>query len=327
MSETDTDALLPDAVAYRMDGKGGAVSVDPTETAVAPGEFIWVHFRRDYPGTPDLLSAQGIDDWIEEALTDEETRPRATVHGDGVLLNLRGANLMADADPEDMISVRLWLTAERVVGISFRPLYALADLRAAIERGQAPTSPGDLVAKLALRLVDRAEPAVAELYEEIDDLEAKVLDPEQEIEIFALSDTRRAAILLRRYMFPQRDALTTLAIEDVTWLDDRDRVRIREAADGVERLGEELETIRERCQIVHDELLEQRAERMNRRTLMMSVAAAIFLPLSLITGILGMNVGGIPWATTPWGFAIVCAFLAALALAIYGWFRLIGMFR
>ena len=240
---------------------------------------------------------------------------------------LRGVNLNPGAEPEDMISARLWLEESKVVGVWLRPLMAVRDLFDAIERNQAPVSPGDLVAKLALRLADRAEPTVAMLNERIDALEEQVLAEAGSVPRGQLADIRRTAIVLRRYMLPQRDALTTLEIEDLRWLAERDRSRIREAADRVTRLGEELDALRDRAQIVHDQIMDKRSELMNRQMLVLSVVAAIFLPLGLLTGLLGINVGGIPGADNPWAFLIVCAVLVLVAAIQIWFFRLMGILR
>ncbi len=325
-------ADVPDVLTFVFDGNGGAEATAPEDFAGLTserdkGQFAWQHIRRDAPERPQLMAACGLDSFVTDALIADETRPRCTVHGDGALINLRGINLNPGAEPEDMISVRLWLTRDKVIGISVRPLHALEDLLEAIARGQAPTSPGDFVAKIALRLADRAEPAVATMNEEIDDMEVRVLEPSGEISRPELSALRRRAILLRRFMIPQRDALTTLEIEDVSWLADRDRSRLREAAERVFRLGEELDAIRDRSQIVHDQIMDRRAENMNRQMLLLSIVAAIFLPLGLITGLLGINVGGIPGADSPWAFWAVSGMLLVIGLLLLLWIRRFGFFR
>jgi zinc transporter len=325
-------SALPDAMMFRLDRTGTAQELDAAAPVPANGGpdgtgMIWQHLRRDAEDTPRLLRAAGLDEFVIDALMAEETRPRCTVHENGVVLILRGVNLHPDAEPEDMVSVRLWLSAAGVIGVSVRPLNAIGDLVDACRRGAGPTSPGDFAAKLALRLADRAEPAVAALNEEIDAIEETALEPGAVIPRGPLSRSRRAAILLRRHLVPQRDALTTLEIEDVDWLADRDRSRLREAADRVTRLGEELDAIRDRAQLLHDQVMDQRAERLNQRMLILAIVSAIFLPLGLVTGLLGINVGGMPGASSPWGFWVVCALLLIVGVALFWWFRRIGMFR
>ena len=328
----NTDQSFPPIAAYEFDGQGGAKRVGIDEL-LSPRHgdnafaFAWVHLQRDHPEVRNLLHKLGLDDYVVDALTAEETRPRCTVHGNGAVLNLRGVNLNPGAEPEDMISVRLWIEEKLVVGVWLRPLKAVREMFDAIERAQAPTTPGNLVAKLALRIANSAEPTVAALNERIDAMEEDFDELSMSSITSQLSETRRTAIALRRYMFPQRDALNTLQIEDLDWLTERDRSHIREAADRVTRLGEELEALRDRSQIIHELSMGQRAEIMNQQMLILSVVAAIFLPLSLVTGLLGMNVGGIPGAEDQWGFLIVCALLAVAAVLMIWLFRLMRLLR
>jgi zinc transporter len=314
---------LDDIVAYRFDGHGKAHRIDPGDAcdrSARPADgFLWVHVRRDSEEGRAFLLRLGIDSYIFDALTAEETRPRCTVHGDGVVLNLRGVNLMPGAEPEDMVSVRLWIEGDRIVGAGRRTLHAVEDMIESLARGQAPTSPGEFVARLALRLADRAEPAVADLNEELDDLEEATLEGDFSADVRRdLPRIRQRAIALRRFMVPQRDALTTMEIEELDWLAERDRSRLREAAERVTRLGEELDAIRDRAQVVHDQIMDERAEKMNRNMLILSVVTAIFLPLGLVTGLLGINVGGIPGEQSEIAFFVVCGLLVALAaLQIY----------
>lgn len=326
----DDRQALPDVVAILFDGAGNGRTFDPAELdglTLDPAAFAWVHVKRDAPGADALLEGLCLDRTVLGALTAEETRPRCSVHEDGLLLNLRGVNLNPGAELEDMVSVRFWVTRERVIGVSVRPLFALLDVIEATKRGQGPVSPGDLTSKLALRLADRAEPLVTTLNERIDALEEAVMDDDTAALRPQLSKLRRSAIMLRRYMAPQKDALTTMEIEDVDWLGQRDRIRLREAAERVGRLDEDLDAIRDRAQVVHDQIMDQRAEALNQRMLILAVISAIFLPLGLIAGLMGMNVGGIPGTSDPWGFWVVVGLIAVLAVGLGVWLRATGLFR
>ena len=191
----------------------------------------------------------------------------------------------------------------------------------------APLDSGELVARLALRLADRAEPVVADLNETIDDLEEAFEDTGEPPSRSELADVRRVSIMLRRYMYPQKDALSTFAIEDMAWISEHARERLREATERVTRLAEALDAIRDRAEVVHDQIMDQRAEATNRQMLILSVVTAIFLPLSLLTGLLGINVGGIPGSTDGNAFWIVCGLMVVLAGLQFWVFRKIGMLR
>ncbi len=153
---TEDHADIPDIVSVFLDGSGHGRPLEPGEWNALPAEgerqgFVWLHLRSGASETLSVLAGIELDATVIEALTAEETRPRCTVHEDGLLLNLRGVNLNPGAELEDMVSVRFWITSRRVIGVWVRPLFAIDDLRAAIRRGVAPVSPGDFVSKLALR--------------------------------------------------------------------------------------------------------------------------------------------------------------------------------
>ena len=307
------DAAAPMVLGYQLDGEGNAEAV-PFDAPAGPG-FVWRHLNwLASEGSAWLHGPDGPGEEVLEALLAPETRPRCTLYSaagrTGVFINLRGVNLNEGASPEDMISIRIWLLPDQVVSVWRRPLTAIDDLIGGMERGQGPVGPCDLVARLALRLADRAEPVVATLNEAVDAMEeAAIGDVSARSMRGDLAELRRTAIVLRRYMFPQRDALSTLAIEDLDWLSERGRSRLREATDRITRLGEELDAIRERAAVVQDQLIERRAEEMNRHMYLLSIVAAIFLPLGFLTGLLGINVGGMPGAETPWAFWVVCALM------------------
>jgi zinc transporter len=319
-----------ETLAYAFDGCSGAqvISLERSllDTKGGKAAFTWTHLNRAAPETSQWLIDSGLDGFVIDALTAEETRPRCTVHGAGVLLNLRGVNLDSDETSQELVSIRFWIEEKRIISVFIRPSIAIHDLCHAIERNEAPNTVGDLVAKVALRLADRAEPIVAALNEKIDGLEETLLDEKSTVPRSQLAPIRQTAIALRRYLVPQKDALTTLEIEDLKWLGDRDRSHIREAAERTTRLGEELDAIRDRAQVIHDEILDRRAEAMNRQMLILSVVAALFLPLGLLTGLLGVNVGGIPGADNPWAFEILCVVLVVIGAVQIWLFKRIGLF-
>ena len=311
--------------AFRCDGAGNGEAVDVTgaslaELAAGDG-FVWVHLERPKPDMEDWLSEVGLDPTVMDVLDAPETRPRCTVHGDGVLMNMRGVNLSEGADPEDMVSLRLWVTRGLVVSVQRRRVLAVEDVAEGIRRNAAPQDSGELVARLALRLADRAEPVVADLNERIDDLETDLEDRGKLPPRAKLAEIRRVSIMLRRYMFPLRDALSTFAIEDLDWLLPFARERVREATERVTRLAEALDAIRDRAEVVQDQIMDLRAEETNRQTLVLSVVAAIFLPLGLLTGLLGINVGGMPGAANPYAFWLVCLLLVVICIGQLWLFR------
>ncbi len=312
-------------VFLKFDGKGHYRPADifPPKRSVNSKHdklgFYWVHLHALDPKTPEILRELGLDHLVVDALLAEDTRPRLTIHGDGAILILRAVNVNMGEEPEDMVSLRMWLDRNLVVSIWVRASHAVNDVLAGIERGMAPETSAALVSRLALRIADRAEPIVSNLNEAMFDLES--FEP-TEVTPYSdrqrrLIDIRQTATKLRRYLFPQRDALSTLTIEDLDWFKERDRSRVREAAERITRLAEELDSLGDRAIILHDQLLAERSDRMNRTMLILTVVTAVFLPLTLITGLLGINVGGIPGAGSAYAFWTVTVGLGLLGLALW----------
>jgi len=135
-----------------------------------------------------------------------------------------------------------------------------------------------------------------------------------------IAKIRARAIDFRRFIAPDRDALIELAGLQVSWLAEEDRLHVREAADRFARMAEELDAIRDRAALVHEQLTDMRAEMIDQRSLMIAVVAFVFLPLTFVTGLLGMNVQGIPFAQEPWAFWGVMAFCAVVGMATLAWF-------
>ena len=303
--------------AFELDGKGGATPFDPEMRTAASlanraSGFVWLHFDRPEEAEEDWLHHLGLPPLVVGALDAPDTRPRCFLYDDGVLLNLRGVNLAEGAEPEDMVSLRFWITERLVITLQRRRVFAVEDVRAACQRKSAPLDAGELTARLALRLADRAEEIVGSLNERLDDLEEALLDEDPLPMRGELGAVRREAIILRRFMHPERDALAHLHIEAISWLTENSRAYLREATERVTRLTEALDAIRDRAEVVHDQIMDMRSEVQNRQMLVLAVVTAIFLPLSLITGLLGINVGGIPGTHDALAFWKVCGILLGI---------------
>jgi zinc transporter len=128
-----------------------------------------------------------------------------------------------------------------------------------------------------------------------------------------LAGLRREAIALRRYLAPQREVVTRLTMSQAPWLGARDRAVLREVADRTTRFVEDLDAARERAAVVQDELNTRLSDQMNRTMYLLTLVATVLLPPSLITGLLGVNVGGIPGSDQAWAFWAVLVLLLLLA--------------
>lgn len=287
-------------------------------------DFVWLHLNMNNEEAKQWIREQDdIPFAAASALLAGETRPRVSNFETGLVVNLRGVNLNEGAEPEDMVSIRIWVTPTRVITTRRRRLMAAQDLRKNLMDGVEVQTSGALLARLAAKLTTRTEPYVQEIEEEVDDLEAAMLDEGSQGLRPKLADTRQAAVHFRRFVAPQRDALNRLANDDSSLFDVHTRTELREIADRVTRMTEDIDAARERAMVLQDQLTDQRAEEMNRNMMVLSVIAAIFLPLGFLTGLFGINVGGMPGVETPIAFWLVVAGCGILGIGLLIIFRLI----
>ncbi len=278
----------------------------------------WSHYRLEADGTDALSSDAGIDALVAESLLVENARPRASPSREGLLVVLRGVNLNRGADPEDMVSVRMWIREDSILTVSPRRVVAIEDVKDSLESDSGPTASGEALVAIAAALAERIAPVVDHLVDRVDDLQAKPIEDGPDEIQHEVSDVRRTAALLRRHLAPQRDALQRLHREPAKFLTEANIAALRETADRGMRFVEDLDSVRERATVLQDELSHAATTALNRNMYLLSVVAAVFLPLSLVTGLLGINVGGIPGTQSEGAFWFVVAALIVMA-AIEVW--------
>ena len=315
---------------YKFDGSGGGEKLQGQALGkcLKDSELAWVHLDATSSQTRKWLqeNVSYLDHIILDALLADETRPRVFPHEDGLLVILRGVNLNEGMDPEDMISIRLWVDPHRIISLQRRRLRAVEDICASLEKGGGPRDAGDFLSFLSARLLERMEPVISQLDEACDDMEEAVLDRPDLSLRHDIVDIRRQALVLRRYIVPQREVISSLRSDMVSWLGQKHKRTLQESYDRVTRYVEELDMVRERAQIVKDELANIMSDRMNKNTYVLSIVAAIFLPLGFLTGLLGINVGGLPGAENDIAFWVVCALCLVFASALVGLFRIMKWF-
>lgn len=310
------------------DGTGTELRGEAISKTIKDDALAWVHLDAAHPDSRNWIETEltYLDSIIVDALLAEETRPRIIEFESGVLMILRGVNLNENARPEDMISIRIWIDQHRIISVRRRRLKAVIDIKDRLVAGKGPKNSGDFIAMLSTRLFERMEPVFSDLDENLDDVEEKVMEEPDASERQAITAIRKQAIMFRRYIAPQRDVIALLRTSEQPWLDQMHKRRLQEGLDQVIRYVEDLDTIRERAQIVKDELANGLADKMNRNMYVLSVIAAIFLPLGFLTGLMGINIGGMPGVDNAQAFWTFVAMLVAVVIIQTWLFRKLKWF-
>jgi zinc transporter len=235
------------------------------------------------------------------------------------LVILRGINHRAGSERSDMVALRMWIEAERVISLRVDRMLAPQRVAERVLEGKGPETAATILIEIVRETGDLITPVVDELEDQVDGIEERIVADETRNLRAELAEMRREAISLRRYLGPQRDALQRLGTIDLPGAAPTTRLALLEQADRMTRFVEDLDNVRERAVVASEELASRLSEQINRRMYVLAIVTTIFLPLGLITGLLGINVGGIPGADDARSFAVVAGGIVVLGL-IQLWF-------
>lgn len=302
--------------AIQLDGKGGAEEKDTVDD-----QCNWVHIDYSEPDAIEALAALGVNEWTVETLTRADTRPRALFTPEGTLLVLRAINMNPGSEPEDMVSLRLWLEPTRLITVRQRKLFSVQQVKDDLLAGEGPSNPVDIVIQLIARIADRISSFVGDIEERLEFLEEDYLENHQVSIRSRVASIRREVASVRRYLAPQREALESLYLQVRTTLAPEQIHLLREQIDRMLRYLEDLELIRDRALLLQEEMANLSMEQQNQRMYALSIVAAIFLPITFVSGVFGMNVAGLPGVEDANAFAYVAIFMLALSVSVVVFFK------
>ena len=314
-----TEQYHPPITSLHLNRKGGLQ--DPSvESEQAP--LTWHHINYTSKMAKDWIEQEPrVNVVAEDILFRAETRPRFYEEDGIIVMCLRGVNLNPGSQPEDMISIRLWITEDTIISSCNRHSWSISDLKTALEQGAGPKSSGEFISLLVERLAIRVE----EFFEKIDtnlDRQEDTLVGMGFDDFYAeISHLRRLSATIKRYLTPQKDALEKLYRSQSSLIAKNDLDNIRDDLDKFTRLLEDIDLTRERTIVLQEEYLARIAYQQNTRLYVLAIISAIFLPLTFLTGALGMNVGGLPGLNNDNAFLYVSLFCAAIAVLLLVWFK------
>ncbi|SFJ91044.1 zinc transporter [Pseudovibrio ascidiaceicola] len=288
-------------------------------------EFYWAYLQRVAAQNREFLEEVGLEHSDIDDLLAREVRPHCHVRTSGAFIAINVFNELPKQESGDMECAQIWVDAKRMICIWHDPLDVFQSLLEGFKTRVPPESTAEFWARLVLAIAERAEDMVEVLQDRIDHLEDVVLETGDHPWESELAQVRRLATIVRRSMLAHLDILRNFEIEKFEWVNRINKRRVREAGDRALRIAEEMDAIRERAEIVHDQIMFKRSENTNRYMLMMAAIAVVFLPLSFVTGLLGINVGGIPGSHDPVAFSIVSGLLIIFGVGLFAivrWFRI-----
>ncbi|MBA3908580.1 MAG: hypothetical protein C0524_01585 [Rhodobacter sp.] len=284
----------------------------------------WLHMCiRHQETSAYLMDEVALDDLIVDALLEEDTRSRIRVRDDGIMVLFKAMHLHGEemARPEDMVSMRLWLTPDRVISTREADVDPILEIAGRLVDGGGPATPGAFLADLIEEHLDEVEAQIEMLEDDSARIGTMISQHQMETACPNMADTETRISGFLRHLTPQRPVPETLSVAQHPVLDGRDRARLDDALNRLLRFLETLQGLRERIDILNDQVTRIQDRRLNRSSYVFAVAATIFLPLGFVTGLFGVNLMGLPFEGASQGFWILTGICAAAAFGLLALFR------
>ena len=276
----------------------------------------WLHFNlADTRACSWINSCSLIEQDARDLLLDGDTHIRSENFDTG--LGLVIGDLFHDFkdDPEEVGVLRLYLDKHRLITGRSHPLKSVDRLRHELFEGMAFPNTLDLFARLIYDLGDSVHKVIKKLNDRVDDAEDQILAGHLQNKGSELGRIRRLLARLRRLLSANRQALHQAVNHIMRW-GSSDLSELRQAVEHIESTIQDLELVQERTRLLQEEIAGRMSEATNRNLYVLSIVTVTLLPINLITGIFGMNTGGLPWgADDPSGFWWVL-FLMIVAVVV-----------
>jgi zinc transporter len=276
---------------------------------------VWLHFNlADIRASNWIGACSTLPLDARELLLDHDAHVRHEVVGQGLALVIGDLHHDFNGDPEDFGTLRVYIDKHIVITGRRHPLKTVDHLRRAMTAGLEVSNSNNLFAKLIEELAETFARVVKQLGDVVDEAEDEILAGRVHDQGTELGRVRRLIARLRRHVNGGRHALAQGLAMAQRWAGNSDISEVRQAVERLDGIAQDLELVQERARLLQEEIAGRLGEATNRNLYLLSVMTTVLLPINLITGIFGMNTGGLPWAQDSAGFwrAMVCMFIGVV---------------
>ena len=286
-------------------------------------EFVWLHFSSANTASEKWLRGHlELSDSFYEAMQ-EGSRSTRIEYADNDLIAIVN-DVMYDFSSELSESSEvstLWLCIDQRMMVSVRrqPLRSIDRLRSAVKNGETFRSPLELLVHLLRDQADVLVQIVRRATTKVDGIEDRLLTGRLDLKRTSVGALRRGLVRLQRLLAPEPAALFRLLSRPPSWFGEHDAQELRQSTEEFSVVLRDMLGLQERVKLLQEEIVSRVGEQTNRSVFVLTAVTVLVLPINIVSGLFGMNVGGVPFNQEPDGFWIV----AGIVLAITGvavWF-------
>jgi zinc transporter len=294
---------------------------DGGESDASP-RFAWLHFNLAQVSAERWLSRHaGLGQDFFEMLHDGLYSTRIERAEEALTAVINDVHFDFELDASDIST--LWISVDRRLVVTARrhPLRSVDNLRTAINRGEAIRSTADLLERLMRTQADVLVGIVRSVTDRVDKIEDQLLAGRLTTKRSRLGGLRRVLVRLQRLLAPEPAALFRLLQNPPGWMADNDVQELRAATEEFSVVLRDMQALQERIKLLQEEIAASVNEDNNRSLFVLTIVTVLALPINILAGLFGMNVGGVPLAENPEGFWILVAVVLGFTV-VAGWLTL-----
>lgn len=304
------------------------ISVDAMVESLSRQDVVtWLHFNlSEARARRWLLGAEFLPEALRELLQEHDDNRRIELVDGGLLLVMSDFTYEDASDPSEVAALWCYVARNALITARMHPLRSVDDLRLQMRGGATANSGMDLIAQLLDLRTARLRQLAHGMAERLDDIEDEILAGNIKEQREQLGRTRRLCARLRRQFVPERADMNKFLQRPAAALEEAEREALRSSVESLGFAIEEVAELYERAKLLQEELASRLAENTGRNLYVLSVLTAVLLPMTLVTGIFGMNVAGLPGTHGPgsfWRVMFVVIASGVATLAGLFWRRLL----
>jgi zinc transporter len=272
------------------------IFVDGIEESLARRDAVtWLHLNLGDARTRRWIGeAAFLPDHLRELLNEHNDDRRIEAADDGLLVVMSDFAFEDESDPWEVATLWCFARPRMLISARIHPVRSADALRLELRGGFTTGSGTGLLAQLLELRTGRLRRLSSGMTVQLDTIEDEILAGNIKQQREQLGRMRRLCARLRRQFVPEKSDMSKFLRRSPAFLDQEDRDPLVSADEGLGYAVEEIAEHYERAKLLQEELASRLAENTGRNLYVLSILTAVLLPMTLVTGIFGMNVAGLP---------------------------------
>ncbi|WP_392562574.1 zinc transporter ZntB [Orbus sturtevantii] len=304
----------------QLDGKGKSMAIvaDGQATVKQP---CWLHLDFTNSQTIDWMrSTELLPELVKEELLKPNQIAKEIRFDSGILVVLKGVNITSNAFPDPIVTFRFYITDNLIISTRHQQIDAIALLKENLDKGIGPVDVADWLIQISQLISDQVNSSFDNVHNNIIRLEDNALN-QRAFSYKEIGRVRKQLIVLRRLLSPQRDIFVRISTERISWIDDNDRQHLHDISNQQNHYIGDIDSCLLRLGSLMEQISGFLAESINKRIYLMTLVTLIFMPITFLTSLLGVNLAGIPFSDAKWAFGAFALIIIAICIGSIIWLK------